>query len=374
LKKNIKFGVGAYLAFLVLFPSVTFGVPTATPTPTETLTPSPTTTNGSTITPTPTATSDCCQGAANLTGESGQSLNGAGLSVDYGSQRLYAANFINNDIQVFDSQTFSPVTFFSNLGSGGTLSLPIDTALDSVGNLYVAAEGNKAVEKFDANFNYVGAIAAGQGLSVVGVCVQGNSVFISATQDFIYEYTGTGSSYSAGPSFGGPGVLNHPNEMVRVGNGLYVADTFNGQVVEFDVTHPAASPVTVQTSLFFPTGLRTDLAGNFYVGESDDGGAAQFVDRYDPTFTLRESQCPLVDVWGPAVNNAGQVFVSGLNSFAVTVLQGCVVEPVPTVTPSYQGPNPAGAGQDFIYPSPAKGTQAHVVYFMTGPGRMKLTI
>ncbi len=296
------------------------------------------------------------------------------MVVDYGSQRLYAANFFNNDIQVFDSQTFSPVTFFSNLGSSGSLLNPLDTALDSAGNLYVAAEGNQAVEKFDANFNYVGAIAAGQGLSVVGVCVQGNSVFISTVQDFIYEYTGSGSSYSAGPSFGGPGTLNHPNEMVRVGNGLYVADTFNGQVVKFDVTNPPASPVTVQTSLFFPTGLRTDLAGNFYVAESDNGGAAQFVDRYDPTFTIRESQCPLVDVWGPAVNNSGQVFVSGLNSFAVTVLQGCVVEPVPTATPSYQGPNPPGTGQDFIYPSPAKGTTAHVVYFMTGPGRMKMTI
>jgi hypothetical protein len=252
------------------------------------------------------------------------------------------------------------------------LSNPIDAALDDAGNLYVAAEGNHAVEKFDPNYNYVGAI--GQGLTVVGVCVQANAVFISTFQDFIYEYTGSGTSYSLAATLGGPSDLSHPNEMVEVGNDLYVADTFNGRIVKFDVTHPAAAPTVVQASLFFPTGLRTDLAGNFYVGESDNGGVAQFVDRYDPSFTLLQNQCPLVDVWGPAVNASGQVFVSGLNSFAVTELQGCVVEPVPTATPSYQGPNPPGAGRYFIYPSPARGTQAHVAYFMEGPGRMKLTI
>jgi sugar lactone lactonase YvrE len=350
----------AWLGLILVagLPVVSFGA--ATPTPTDS--------------PTPTSTPDCCQGVTVLTGQSGHALNGAGLSVDYANQRLYVANFIGNEIQVFDSETKSPVTLFSALGAGDTLINPIDTALDAAGNLYVAAEGNEAVEKFDANYNYVGAIAAGQGLSVVGVCVSGNEVFISTTQNSILEYVGSGASYSAAATFGGPGNLDHPNEMVKVGNGLYVADTLNGRVLKFDVTAPLAAPSTVQTSLFFPTGLRTDLAGNFYVGESDNGGVAQFVDRYDPTFTTRENQCPLVDVWGPAVNTSGQVFISGLNSLAVTVLQGCVDEPVPTATPSYQGPHPPGTGADFIYPSPARGTQARVVYFMTGPGRMKMTV
>src|SRR3984957_19727220 len=121
----------------------------------------------------------------------------------------------------------NPIPIFSALGAGATLVNPIDTALDAAGNLYVAAEGNQAVEKFDANYNYLGAIAAGQGLGVVGVCVSGNEVFISTTQDSIFEYVGSGTSYSAAATFGGPGSLSHPNEMVKVGNGLYVADTFN---------------------------------------------------------------------------------------------------------------------------------------------------
>jgi sugar lactone lactonase YvrE len=351
-------------ALTVLFPAMALGAATPTFSPTPALA----------FTPTATSTTVCCQGVTDLTGQSGHTLNGAGLSVDYAHQRLYAADFFNNAVQVFDSETEGPITLFSALGAGATLLNPIDTALDAAGNLYVAAEGNQAVEKFDTNYNYVGAIAAGQGLSVVGVCVSGNAVFISTTQDLILEYAGTGASYSAAATFGGPGNLSNPNEMAKVGNDLYVADTFNGRVVKFDVNAPSAVPTVVQASLFYPTGLRTDLAGNFYVGESDNGGVAQFVDRYDPTFTTRENQCPLADVWGPAINASGQVFVSGLNSFAVTVLQSCVVEPVPTSTPSFQGFNPPGAGADFIYPSPARGTQARVVYFMTGPGRMKMTV
>ncbi len=366
----MKNKMGTLLAALLLLIPRAGAALTPTPTATPTMTP--------TVTATSTPVSSCCQGVTDLTGLPGHPLNGTGMSVDYANHRLYVADFTGNDIQVFNSDTNSPVTLFSALNSGHLIE-PIDTALDGAGNLYVAAEGNGAVEKFDSNFNFVCSIGQSLGMSVVGVWADSDAVYFSTLQNVIFEFSGSGSAYSMAASFGGGSGLSNPNEMVKVGNELYVADTFNGRIVKFDVTNPSAAAVVVQSSLFSPSGLRLDLAGNFYVAESDNGGVAQFVDRFDPTFTTEESQCPLVDVWGAAVNAEGEVFVSGFNSFAVTELAGCVTEPTltPTAspTPSYLGPNPPASGTCFIYPSPApKGGQAHVVYDMTGPGRMKLIL
>ncbi|HET9869325.1 MAG TPA: hypothetical protein VFR02_02340, partial [bacterium] len=142
----------------------------------------------------------------------------------------------------------------------------------------------------------------------------------------------------------------------------------------FDDSNPAAAPTVVLSSLFFPTGLRRDLAGNFYVAESDNGGVAQFLDLYDPTLTTRENQCALPDVWGAAVNETGEVYVSGLNSFAVTEVQGCALEPTVTPTPAYQGASPPGAGGAFVYPSPVRGDRASVAYRLPAPAGVRLTV
>jgi len=45
-----------------------------------------------------------------------------------------------------------------------------------------------------------------------------------------------------------------------------------------------------------------------------------------------------------------------------------------TPTPSYQGSIPPGAGQCFIFPSPARGSQASVSYNMGDAGQVDLRI
>ncbi|MGH7740346.1 MAG: T9SS type A sorting domain-containing protein [bacterium] len=356
------------LAWVLGFPMIGLAA-INTPTPTETWTPL--------FTATPTATETpqvaCCQGVTSLTGQSGHNLNGAGMVVDPVRHRLYAADFTGSKIQVFNSETENPVTFFSATETGSLIQ-PIDVALDGDGNLYVADEKNQVVEKYDANYNFICSIGQSLGATVVGVWADNQAVYFSTLEDFVYQYNGSGTSYSLAATFGGPTELNHPNELVKVDGGLYVADTSNNRVVRFDTANPSAAPSVVQSSLLFPSGIRTDLAGNFYVTESDNGGGTQFVDRYDPTFTALENQCVLPDVWGAAVNAAGQIFVSGLNSFSVTVLQGCALEPTLTPTPSYQGPNPPGTTDYFIYPSPVRGGQAKVAYTLKAPGRVTLTV
>lgn len=279
---------------------------------------------------TPVPGGSCCPGLTSLSGF----VASAGMILDNSRNRLYVADFENNQIQVFDTQNLHLLTRLSALGPGEKLNLPVDVALDDAGNLYVADLGNEAVEKFDSNFNYVTSIAAGKGLSIVGVWAEGSSVYLATMQDYIYRYTDGGSGYAASATFGGPAYLNHPNEMTQVGNWLYVADTYNNRIVKFDTTHPSPVPTPVQNCLLIPTGIRLDPTGNFLVEESDNGSYPAYVDRFNPDFTTLRSRCAFFDTWSGVEDPSGKIYVSGMNSLSVTVLQSCGAPgPSPTATP-----------------------------------------
>jgi hypothetical protein len=280
-------------------------------------------------TPVPGAT--CCPGLTSLNGF----VASGGMILDNSRHRLYAADFENNRIQVFDSQTFAALNLLSFMGAQGALNLPVDAALDADGNLYVADLGNEAVEKFDANYNFVGSIAAGKGLSIVGVWAEGSSVYFAAMQNYIYRYTGSGASYSAAATFGSPAYLNHPNEIIKVGDWLYVTDTYNNRVVKFDTNNPGPVPTLVKGCLLIPTGIRTTPGGDFIVEESNNGSYPAYVDIFSPDFATLKSRCAFADTWSAVEDQSGKMFISGMNSFSVTVLQSCgSASSVPTAAPT----------------------------------------
>ncbi|HET9869326.1 MAG TPA: hypothetical protein VFR02_02345, partial [bacterium] len=282
---------------------------------------------------TPVPGGTCCPGLTSLDGF----VASGGMALDPARHRLYAADFENNRVQVFDSQSLARVGLISALGSSGALNLPVDAALDADGNLYVADLGNEAVEKFDANLHYVASIAAGKGLSIVGVWAEGDSVYFSTLQNYVYRYTQGVSGYSASATFGEPGQLNHPNQIVKSGNWLYVTDTYNDRLVKFDVDHPGPVPTQVVGCLLIPTGLRPDATGKWLLEESDNGGYPAYVDTFSHDFSLLKSRCVFPDTWSAVQDPAtGRTFVSGMNSLSVTVLQGCgPATPVPpTATPT----------------------------------------
>jgi hypothetical protein len=283
---------------------------------------------------TPVPGSSCCPGLTSINGF----VASGGMILDNTRNRLYVADFENNRVQVFDSRTYTLLNLLSSMGSHGALNLPVDEALDAAGNLYVADLGNQAVEKFDANYNYVVSIAAGKGLSIVGVWADGPTVYFSTIQNYVYQYTDNGSGYSATATFGGPGYLNHPNEIIKVGTWLYVTDTYNNRVVKFDLTHPGSLLVPVMGCLLIPTGIRLDGAGNFIVEESNNGAYPAYVDTFSPNFSTLQRRCTFNDTWSAVADPAGNVLVSGMNSFSVTVLQACGVStpsPVPTATATW---------------------------------------
>jgi hypothetical protein len=126
------------------------------------------------------------------------------------------------------------------------------------------------------------------------------------------------------------------------------------------------------------------LNGLFYVvGGATSTEIVATVEAYDPVANSWSSLAPMPVAQsaasGKAVNGAlystggwnGSAFMDN-NQGGVPVI--CGPTPVPSPTPVYAGSNPPQPGGCFIYPSPSRGDQASVSYYMGGPGKMVLRI
>ncbi len=317
---------------------------------------------------TPTATSVCCQGLTQMAGIGPYGfISSSGMAVDYPNNRIYVADVTGRQVLVFNSDTEAPVTVL-NSSTGTAFMGPIDVAVDGNGNFFVADIGaSQPLEAFNSNYTLVEPIGpAGVTANGVWAVTSGatDSVYFSTQTGQVLQYNGSGTNYAAAATFGGPVTLNHPNQLIAVGNWLYVVDSNDNQIVKFNILSPGAAPVTVLSNLLNPSGLRTDPAGNIYVVENS-ATSPQYLDEFCPDFSV-EKQCPFpaLGVWAPAVNAAGNVFVSEINTGPVTVLQGCGTSALPTATPTITEtptitatPAPPGLAcdQSYAYPNPVSG-------------------
>jgi DNA-binding beta-propeller fold protein YncE len=209
-------------------------------------------------------------------GGDGQFMLVSGIAVD-GNGVAYVADTGNNRIQAFGAPVIAPSTpialaYIATKGVSGTRAgefrAPTDIALDDGGNVYVADTGNKRVQKFDSNLNFVLELtrtAKDAFLSVAGVAVSGTRV--------------------------------------------YVADASGGQVHIFNNSGVYES----DWSIVYPVAIALDKAGYAYVANGRSNlihkldSAGQQVGQWggygygDGVFTL------IGDV---AVNTAGEVYVS----------------------------------------------------------------
>jgi hypothetical protein len=310
--------------------------------------------------------SDCCQGVTYLGGYKMP----AGMAIDYSRNLVYLTDRGSATLYVY-TNSGSPVTHFSSWTGGGFTS-PQDVALDNQGNIYVADLGAQSVYEFGAgSYSYMEAVASGQvnyprgdWVDTQGVTV---SLYITSQNDNVYRYDSvSGGAFSAGLTFGGSSVLNIPTGIVKQGNNVFVVDDVS-DLVEFSGANYSTA-VTLYTSTSELKGIRTDLGGNFYVTEE----SGNLLDKFLSGLGNPPSQCPIPSSpWGVVVDGSGKIFVSEDAGAAMTVLQGCATE---TPTPSYSGANPPASGDFFIYPSPARGSQATVSYNMAQPGQVDLRV
>ncbi len=224
----------------------------------------------------------------------------AGVAID-GAGHVYVADQFNNRVLAWKSATslsngqFADLVigqpdFFSlaaNQGGGSsttasTLSAPVSVATDGVGNLYVADSGNNRVLEYNTPFDACSTFP----------CVGGAAKLV----------------FGQGGNF-----LNHACNLIAVGPGslcmpfgvgldpagdLYVADTGNNRVLEYDAPLQSSPPnITADVvfgqggsftkdscndvgdgdqNLCAPMGVGLDTAGNLYVADTNNNRVLEY--------------------------------------------------------------------------------------------------
>jgi DNA-binding beta-propeller fold protein YncE len=308
---------------------------TLTNTLTSTVTNTLTTTPSLTPTNTPTATA-CCQGVA-LADPIGGMSEPLGMAINYGSDLVMVADSGDKALKVFNGSTGALVESLTAWGTSGSFNFINDVAVDpNNGDIYASDGNNLVVDEFNSAYGFMNPIGSGiftTSPRAVAVGMEGvtTSLFVATGGGTVYRFDSLdgGNTYNSTPgaTFGGS-ALNVPNGMVVVGGVVYVVDDA-GNITSF--TGPGYTPMLISNpGLGQLKTIRTDLAGIFY-----SVAPAGAVEKFLSGLPNPPSPCGVPNTpWGAVVDASGRMFVDETASGTVTVLQGCVVEPTLTPTPS----------------------------------------
>ena len=204
---------------------------------------------------------------------------------------LYVTDFSggNGSVQSFDGASG---TFLGTLSVPGGVGFPGAAIVGPDGNLYVVDNGNNVVDKFNASTGVFISqfIGAGGGLvNPTGLAFGLDGNLYVANQgaggnSFISRFNGTTGAFISNfvPIGAGPaGGLFDPESIVFGPNGnLFVADTSNGGVDEFNATTAAFTQfVSAGSPLGAPFGLAFGPNGDLFLTDIVNST----VDRYNGT-------------------------------------------------------------------------------------------
>jgi sugar lactone lactonase YvrE len=257
-------------------------------------------------------------GVAGFSGDTGQAT-AAQLSTPYGvavdaAGNVYIADLLNQRIRKVDPS--GVITTYAGTGvagfSGDTgqataaqISFPYGVAVDTAGNVYIAALGNQRVRKVDPT----GIITTFAGTGVPGFSGDTGQ----ATAARLSSPVGVGAD-AAGNVY----IADAVNNRVRKVDPTGIITTFAGTGV------PGFAGDTGQATLAqlkVPTGVAVDAAGNVYIADRENSR----VRRVDPSgvittlagtgafgFSGDTGQANLAQVavpWGVATDAAGNVYI-----------------------------------------------------------------
>lgn len=225
-----------------------------------------------------------------------------GLATDTNGNVYIADASTANEAIAYNSSLSTPATAIGannggSAASAGKLFEASDVAVDAGGHVYVAGNtANDTVQTFNGFANLFTAItqwavAAGHSFPNIAVNSAGTTVFVAPLSNGpnIYLYTATGTlittwtASGVGSSPMAPaGLAVAPTGSPNAGH-LYVTDTANAQVVEFDATGNVVgtwgSSGTSAGHFTTPSGIGVDNAGNIYVADWGDGLVQKFAPR-----------------------------------------------------------------------------------------------
>jgi PKD repeat protein len=176
----------------------------------------------------------------------GSSGNGAGqfngpLDVALDSKgNVYVADWSNNRVQEFNSNG----KFINQWGSTNDISLSrvSEVAVDSSGNIYVEDYYNNRIVKFDKNGNVIakfGSYGSGNGQfnNMQGFCLDssGNIYVADCGNNRIQKFDSNGNYLMQWGSYGiSNGQFNTPIDVTSHSDNIYVADNRNHRIQKFD--------------------------------------------------------------------------------------------------------------------------------------------
>lgn len=229
---------------------------------------------------------------------------------------------------------------FSNPPSASTLCQPTQVALDSFGNLYVADGGNNRVVEYNTP------------LKATAVAGSGDT---AADLVFGQGATGTGSEFTTSNCNRALTALTATSMCDPLGvgvdpdNNVYVADTTNDRILEYNETVSATiAPVNVTAnavfgqngsftnnlllvpganSLFLPNGVSFDAAGDLYAADQGDARMLEFFTPLSVTATAGSGDTNADVVWG----QGGDMFVGHCNVSASSPSATTLCSPASTV-------------------------------------------
>ena len=233
------------------------------------------------------------------------------------------------------------VTAFGSSGNGeGQFNQPLGVGIDNNNNIFVADTNNDRILKFNNNGQPVGipqtvigmtGNGIGQFFSPVGLAFDSsNNLFVADSnndrvQKFALNPSGVYKfSAQIGSSGSGDGQLTLPYRLGldSVGN-VFVADTFNSRVEEFDKAGAFVRTFTYNDpngNAFFPQGIAVDSAGNVFATDFLNNRVLKFSNTgvYLTQFgTAGSGLGQFNGADGIAVDSAGNVFVTDLNNSRV---------------------------------------------------------
>jgi sugar lactone lactonase YvrE len=267
------------------------------------------------------------------------------------------------------------------LPTANSLCLPGGVAVDTGGNLYISDSDDNRILEYNTPLVQTG--VPGSGDTTADVVFGQNGSFIAATCD---EGAGTGDVEGIGPD-----TLCGPQGIALDSlNDLYVADSFNSRVLEYNVPLASLSAPNTVANLVFgqsndfttdtcagsygegglvpvtssglcaPDGVGVDSFGNLYIADSADNRVLEFTtpvaDASSPNDTVAslvfgqggsfsaiacaagaDGLCDPTDI---ATDSTGDLYVTDSDNNRVLEFDQPLVTPTPTPTPTPSPPTP----------------------------------
>ncbi len=187
---------------------------------------------------------------------------------------LYACDTKRSMINVFDiaNKRYG----FLGFKGRGKLVKPINIAIDTRGNKYIADAGRKEIVVFDSHDNFVRTFGSGSLERPVDVAINGDKIFVcdsKASRILVFNR----ATYKLLDGFGAkgiePGQFAFPTNIALDADGnVYVSDTINGRIQKLDdkgkhlMTYGRLGDMPGEFAR--PKGLAVDREGRLYVVDS----------------------------------------------------------------------------------------------------------